>query len=152
MLEAEEDHPWLSNNSVERDSLELRPSLTVKELTLMVNWEHFELDDFRDIFPNVRKFETSNQEYSLMSIPYESLWREWPELESIDLEDGMSALDINFDAEFLGIEEEEVERLRDECHDDEALQHMHVVPIKPSILTMRRKKDIRVIEKFLGTN
>ena len=71
LVEAEEDHPWLSN-SVERGSVELGPSLTVKQLTLMVNWAQLELDNFSDIFPNVRKFETSNQEYSFMSIPYES--------------------------------------------------------------------------------
>ena len=105
---------------------DLRPS---------VDWEYVECFDLIQLFANLRTFDTTNAIEADDFIPYDSVWAGWLHLESVRLVEG--PLEENYDAEVLGIFDDEVERLRQE--DDETLVKMHIVPIRPSVLTMTRK-------------
>ena len=87
--------------------------------------------------PKALSLRTSVNMSSGSSSPFASLWLQLPQLESFHLIDSIVLATENFDAEFLGIHDEEVERLRQE--DDETLEKIHIVPIRPSVLTMTRK-------------
>ena len=92
--------------------------------------------DLSKIFPNVTELYVWPSRSPF--IQYADLWAsDWSKLELLSLDEGRAALEENFDAEFLGMYPEEVDLLRE--LDDAALQTLHIVPVRPSILTMKSK-------------
>ena len=71
------------------------------------------------------------------ALPYGDVWSYWPQLESIEVMERCESLGVDFDGQFLGINPEEVELLGE--LDDESLEKLNIVPIRPSVLTMQRK-------------
>ena len=65
---------------------------------------------------------------------YEDLWSSWSDLEYISISVSEEAFSYNYDAYFLGIYPEEVEILKE--MDDESLDQLNIVPVRPSVLTM----------------
>ena len=74
-------------------------------------------------------------------MPYGMLWAYWPQVEFMEIKESHVKYSENFDEEFLGINGEEA-NLLDEL-DDEALEMMNLVPIRPCTLTMPRKIKTR---------
>ena len=122
-------------NNAEPDHL--NPSKTVKKLKLELDVHRVTFSDLKAIFPNVTELEVVPRMLDRTVVPYTDLWAAWPNLEIIDILEGMEAFRGNIDAEFLGIFPEEVEYLRD--FDDKDLEKMNLVPIIPSVLNMQRK-------------
>ena len=92
------------------------------------------LQELSQSFPNVSLVSISSKP-RVGAIPYKDLWACWDQLEVILVEE--QDLSENFDMDFLGIDPEEVDVLRE--LDDASLERMHIVPIRPSILTKPRK-------------
>ena len=117
----------------------LRPSTTVKKLSLEVNLSRMPFTVTSHIFPAVTELEVSLRAWRghRAVVPYADLWACWPQLESVSVIEGSASLIWNFDVEFLGISAEELESVRK--LDDESLEKLQIVPVKPSILSMPRK-------------
>ena len=127
-------HPWLNARSL--DPVEVHSSTTVTDLLLAIDWSPRTTVCLWEIYPNLRKLDTTNMS-SGPSRPFASLWLWLLQLESVHLKDKIVLTTENLDAEFVGIHDEEVEFLRQE--DDETLEKIHIVPIRPSVLTITRK-------------
>ena len=115
-----------------------QPSTTVEKLVLDFDVNPVGLQYFGRMFPNVKKIEVTPRNIGSTFISYQDLWTSWPHLESVELFEGTGALQRNFDAEFLGINPEEVQILRGES--EEFLNKLNLVPIRPCILTLLGKK------------
>ena len=114
----------------------LHPSASDRSVNLSVHLM-IALQDLSQIFPNVNvvhHFCHSNQPH-VDVMPYEELCAYWNHLGAIFVVG--ENLSGNFDAEFLGINSEEVDVLREQ--DESSLERMHIVPVRPSILTKSRK-------------
>ena len=113
--------------------------VTVRKLKLSLDWERVAFRGLSLIFPNVINLTDSGPYFDTTSdVPYSSLWAHWPYLEVVYLTaEGALEGSRNYDAEFLGINSEEVRLLRE--MDEETLEKMNIVPVKPSVLTMPRK-------------
>ena len=112
-------------------------SNSVKELVILGDLILLKLNDLSGIFPNVSSIRMIALAARADQALYEDLWAAWPDLVSLDVREPGKSMGMNFDAQFLGIHPEEVERLRE--FDDEFLGKMNIVPVRPSILTMSRK-------------
>ena len=112
-------------------------STTVTNLDVLADLEEITFKDLSQIFPQVSIFGAHHGDNLSNPIPYADLWASWSQLESVDLTEGPEALERNFDAEFLGIDPEEVSLLREMTED--YLDSVHIVPIRPCVLTLPRK-------------
>ena len=70
-------------------------------------------------------------------LPFQRVFECWPALEVLRLAVDRNNLSHNLDSEFCGINSEEVELLWE--MDVEDLKAVHIVPIRPCILTMTSK-------------
>ena len=134
-------NPW--GNGAAQTQKSYRPSTTVKNLKLEYEIDQNSLADCGRIFTNVSHLSLYQTTVDLYAIPYDELWAHWSQVEFAEIKEAEIELDENFDAEFLGIHEEEVDLLRQ--MDVESLEMVNVVPIRPSILTMLRKTETCVI-------
>ena len=121
---------------------ELRPSKTVKSLKLTMDVYPLILYRFSEIFPIVNNLNIHPRSVHTESIPYEILWACWPNLEFIYLLEGNDAVNCNFDAAFLGVHPEELDVLKE--LDDESLERINIVPVRPSIMTMKCKSALQL--------
>ena len=128
-----QQEPWLYDDAAR---LELRPLTMVQHLSVTANFDTAILQDLGELFPNARDLRATPLIAQPTSIRYAELWATWPHLHQIWLTEG-GVTWRNFDAEFLGIYPEEIEMLRE--LDDESLEKMHIVPPRPSILTLPGK-------------
>ena len=108
---------------------------SVRKLTLDLYYVTVNLMEIRTTFPNLTTLELIL--YVSEHPPYGELWELWPNLEELNIKGAKMTLRKNYDAEFCGINEEEAELLRK--MDDEYLRNVHLVPIRPSLLTMQSK-------------
>ena len=106
---------------------------SVRKLRLDLSKVNVNLLEFKTIMPHVVSMELRFR--SSGRVPCAELWELWPNLEELKIFGLMSKLTENYDAEFCGISEEEAEELR--TMDDEYLGNVHIVPIRPSLLTMQ---------------
>ena len=108
---------------------------SVRKLTLDLTFVRVNLLEVKALFPNVTWLEVvcSRAEHLRPSEEFR-FWELWRNLEDLDI-DGI-ILGRNYDADFCGINEEEVELLREMNDDEDYLQSVHIVPIRPSLLTM----------------
>ena len=124
----------------------LWPSLTVKKLMLEFNFYRESIEACHRIFPHVSQI-TLTEERMMMAdpeeMPYEVLWTHWSQVEFMEIAEMRFELGENFDAEFLGLNQEDVNLLRQ--MDDESLDRMNIVPIRPSVLTMKRKVNFESV-------
>ena len=126
---------WLNMDEVEPN---VYPSKTVEVLSFPAEFNQQIGEGVRQIYPALKYLILrGSTQIETNEICYEDLWAFSPHLAYVTVVLGVRALEGNFDAEFLGINPQEVEILRD--LDDESLEKIQIVPIKPSILTMSGK-------------
>ena len=68
-------------------------------------------------------------------MPCDELWELWPKLEELKVHVRACTEIQNYDTQFCGISEEEAEELRGV--NEEHLRNVQIVPIQPSVMTMR---------------
>ena len=108
---------------------------TVCRLVLDVQCLRYNMADIGRVFPHLNSLElTLNRSEH---VPCREVWETWPNLQELKVRGTCGTLEQNYDAEFCGIHEEEAELLRG--MDDEYLRNVQIVPIRPSLLTMRCK-------------
>ena len=132
-------NPWENNEAAQ--VVQVYPSTTVKHLDTWANFNSLTLKQLSEVFPKVAYLKARIVRFlrdraSSASL-FSGLWEGWQCLESVSLCYIREALRWNFDAEFLGISSEEVDILRQ--LDDESLEKINIVPIRPSVLTLPRK-------------
>ena len=117
----------------------------MRSLTLNHHVTGFSLEYCAALFPNLTQLDVGSTKAN-MRVPYEKIWTEFPNLEMLSVREPFwgqhDAEDVNYDADFLGIFEDEAEDLRKNYLRKKDLKHvknMHIVPIKPSILTAKSK-------------
>ena len=137
-------NPWGNNGAIPVPSRNYCPSATVKKLFLEFDVDKTSLEVCGRIFPNVSRLSLSQMMTEAGGIPYEDLWAHLSQVEILEITKAYMELGENLDAAFLGINQEEVDLLRK--MDDKSLETMNIVPVRSSILTMRRK--IHVNPKF----
>ena len=128
-------NPW--RKTAERPIELARPSSSVKNLSLYFKIDQYSLKDYGRIFTNVSHLSLHQMTREREEIPYDAVWAHWSQVEFVKFTETVIELGANLDAEFLGINPEEVNLLRQ--MDDESLEMMNVVPARPSVLTMPRK-------------
>ena len=131
------------NKEVEEGRLELLPKypcVSVRSLILAHNATKFSLEFGSALFPNLTELHVRSEK-SDVGVPYGKIWAEFPHLEILSAREPFWELwndrQFNYDAEFLGISEEEAKGLRK--LDLKAVKTMHIVPTMPSIMTTKSK-------------
>ena len=132
-------NPWANEEGAQ--VVPVNPSTTVKSLDITAEFDLLTVVEVSRIFPNTVKLvlwgdigQPTNLAFSAL---YRDVWASWPYLESVSLGEHGAALRWNFDAEFLGINSEEVEILRQ--LDDDSLEKINIVPVRSSLLTLSGK-------------
>ena len=93
--------------------------------------------EVKSVFPCLAKLYLSLEHLS-QEVPCGEISELWPDLEKVTcIYDIENVLTNNCDAQFCGISEKEAEVLRE--MDEEYLRNVHIVPIRPSLLTMPSK-------------
>ena len=133
-------NPWVNVEPIEAVQFS-NPSITVKTLEISAEFDLLTVVELSHIFPNVVNLklwgEIGQPTQAAAFALHRDVWASWPELESLSVQEHRGTLTWNFDAEFLGINYEEVEILRQ--LDDESLEKVNIVPVRPSLLTLLRK-------------
>ena len=87
------------------------------------------------VFPHLTSLELKLNKSERLAC--REFWELWPNLEDLKVKGDQLTLVQNYDADFCGIHQEEVELLRE--MDEGSLGSVQTVPIRPSLLTMRSK-------------
>ena len=106
---------------------------------LNVNMEvcPLELLQLQRSFPNVVQLRITAGVYTSRTIPYQQIFRFWPDLKILDIRGEPHYVHIlpNCDADFCGIHQEEVKLLW--TMEEEYLRTVQIVPVRPCISTMK---------------
>ena len=142
-------NPWVNEEAAQ--AVQLNPSTTVKSLDISAEFDLLTVVELSHIFPNAVNLklwgglgQPTNLATSALN---RDIWSSWPDLESVSLKEQSGALQWNFDAEFLGINSEEVEILRQ--LDDDSLEKVNLVPVRPFVLTLLRKIKFHYLTHYL---
>ena len=110
---------------------------SVRKLTLGANVARINLYMIKSLLPNIShlviRISQTWVTYNELP-PVFPIWELWPHLEELVITGDYNYLQRSYDADFCGINKEEVELLMDK--DNEFLQAVHIVPIRPCIWTM----------------
>ena len=114
-------------------------SITVRKLKLDLHIKKINLRPFQALFPNASALHLHSNGYRFSDrardfAPFEEIWNCWPQLQELKFYGQNNSLNRNYDSDFCGIHEEEADLLRQEGK--EYLERVHIVPIKPCLLTM----------------
>ena len=116
------------------------PCTIVRKLTLNHHATIFSLEYCAALFPHLTDLDVCSDK-DRVQVPYGKIWGAFPNLEALYAREPLwwqaDARTVNYDADFLGIFEDEAKELR--SMDLKAVTNMHIVPIKPSILAMKSK-------------
>ena len=117
---------------------------TVFKLELTVDCQQINISALQTMFPNVLHLSFAIYVRGRKKSNFELLkkiWESWPHLLDIEIStdhqvpsSGAKSLMLRYDANFLGIHEEEAEVLGQQ--DDDYLRSVHIVPLRPSLLTI----------------
>ena len=118
---------------------------SLKKLRLQVEAGNLNFDLLKSVFPNIvsltLKMDNNRAlDRDVMQLP--DICEMWPDLEELEITGDYNFLERCYDADFCGIHEQEAEMLKE--MGDEHLQRVKIVPIKPSIPTMRSKFGFRI--------
>ena len=119
---------------ISHEGLDFTPSKAQK-LKLKLSGGSWRLVEIKGAFPHVTSLEMDL--YDFGPLPCGEIWEMWPKLEELKISGSQITLTRNYDADFCGIHEEEASQLRK--MDENYIRAVHLVPIRPSLLTMKRK-------------
>ena len=122
-------------------SVERRSATNVWKLTLELNPKKIRWHFINRLFPNVLTLEIQVMEvYSAADndfLPLNEIFLCWTYLRQLQIIDVVNFAPRCHDDDFCGINNEEAELLREQ--DEEFLKAVHIVPIRPCLLTMPSK-------------
>ena len=118
---------------------------SVRKLKLEMSHGTVIMFDIKAIFPNVTSLEVNMTNFE--PLPCGEIWKLWPDLEELKISGKDMPRTRNFDADFCGIHELEAVELRK--MDEEYLRAVQIVPVRPSLLTMKSKDLIKTFTGFL---
>ena len=124
-------------------------SNSVRKLTLELHVRKISFSVLKSLFPKVTTLEIrGNRSIRLKrdSLPLSEIFQFWPDLKKLRIFGAKNFPNRHYDADLCGIHEEEAALLRQMNPD--FLQHVHIVPIKPSLLSMT-SKDLNSEYKFI---
>ena len=130
---------WAPNFREQLDGFVRHSYNSVRKLVLCfrnVTTIRISMAEIKAIFPHLTSLELLFCGFVSEDIPCE-VAEVWPNLEYLKIHGGDCFVTRNYDADFLGINEEEAEELRGK--DEEYLRTVQIVPIRPSLLTMKSK-------------
>ena len=122
---------------VKNDAVRKSCCSSIRKLTLELEVRSIRLFLIRDLFPNVPSLEFRMNDTSILGadpMPIAEISRLWPNLQELRIGGQNNNLLRNYDADVIGITEAEAELLRDK--DEEYLEKLQIVPVKPSLITM----------------
>ena len=120
-------------------------STSVRKLELDVQIQKLTLRPFQVLFRNVSvlhlnfrvcEFVDRTRDFG----PVGEIWEGWPQLEELKFYGRWNILNRNYDLDFCGIHEDEANLLK--LNSDEYLRSVHIVHIKPCLLTMPSKLSV----------
>ena len=124
---------------------------TTKHLKLEMELYPLALLQLEKSFPNLAKLKLFSESFTGRAVPYRLIFRFWPDLKTLFISSGTWDLEDkalpNWDAEFCGINQEEVELLRGK--EEEYLRNLHIVPVRPCVSTMKSKEQREVLAHHL---
>ena len=115
-------------------------SSNAHKLILYLPDKNLNLIPIKSLAPDLTSLEIKIYKFFHLSVdvaPFSDIWTLWPQLVELKVNVSARRPNRNYDADFCGIFEEEAEVLRGQ--NEEYLQKVHVVPIRPCVLTMARK-------------
>ena len=120
--------------------------ISARKLELEFQFQGMNMGPFHTLFPNISHLcvtvgsRTDEQDFALLG----QICKYWPGLDNLDfsvMNDRLARIldptRPNYDAEFLGVHEDEVMLLRGQ--DEGYLRNVHIVPVRPSLLAMPSK-------------
>ena len=122
----------------------VHPQCSSNASKLALNFEnkHLNLIPIQSMAPDVTWLElkiSHTFKFDVDVAPFSDIWKLWPQLVGLRITVSAKYPNRNYDADFCGIYEEEAEILREK--DANYLRNVHIVPVRPSILTMTSKYD-----------
>ena len=93
-----------------------------------------DLSPLKHLAPNITLFELEFRAHSAHILVFSQICQLWPQLEVVKIKGSGCFPERNYDADFCGIYEEEASYLREQG--EQFLDVVHIVPIKPSLMTM----------------
>ena len=118
------------------------PCVTLRRLTLELQVKWINMSLLKSLFPNVTALELRiNDSYMTKAdpVPFLQVCETWPDLQKLKISGTENILHGNYDADIIGISEEEVEILW--RMEEKDLGQLQIVPIRPSLLTMSSKVE-----------
>ena len=122
------------------DHIPCSPSKSVRKLELHLELRKVNLFPLKAVFPSITSLELNVHENGKLGAeiaPFSDIWTCWPDLHKLSIYGSTVSITRNFDADFCGITEQEAEWLRRQP--TRFLKKVHIVPIKPCLLTMKSK-------------
>ena len=129
--EGEWDHDWDPQSF---------STTTTTALTLTGHIRSFSFRQLHKSFPAVVDLSTKPGMSDAHTVPYALIFRLWPNLRTLAITGTTVDQLRNCDAEFCGINQEEVELLK--SVDEEHLRDVYIVPVRPCVTTMSSKLDV----------
>ena len=117
-------------------------STSVEKMDLKMEYVEIMLRPMQKLFPNVtvlHLFLYHCGRGDMDALPLTEICGCWPQLVELKIKGHGNTLSWNYDAEFIGVHEEEAKLLRKRTTDNDYLRQVHIVPIKPCLLTMSSK-------------
>ena len=125
-------------------NLTIFTSPSVLNLELSLTYRLVNFSQMQTVFPAVKTLRLGQLAHNNLP-PFDQVFSAWPNLEQLFLEVEAGQLRgfwPNADAQFCGIDEEEVETLW--VQDEDFLSALHIVPIRPSLTTLSSKYEQKV--------
>ena len=113
---------------------------SIRKLTLEVEVKKIEFSRIKAFFTNLKSLDLNiSFSWGLRSdpLPISEISQVWPDLEELNIHGRDNFLGQNYDADFCGVYEDEAELLR--TKDEDYLRAVHIVPVRPCLLTMSSK-------------
>ena len=115
----------------------LNVSSDARKLTLDLFNKNINLVPIQSLAPKMTLLELKilhTSDFDADLAPFRDIWKLWPQLVGLKINVKAQYSNRNYDADFCGIWKEEAQILREK--DEEYLRSLHIVPVRPSVLTM----------------
>ena len=134
---------WPESSNPNRRTLPFSSNSTSR-LKLTFCSADIDLSPLKFLAPNITSLELDLFQPPYLYEIFSEIWDFWPRLELVKIKGSGGEHERNYDADFCGIHEEEASYLRGQG--EEFLKAIHIVPTKPSPLTMTSESSCKIIE------